>query len=93
MGRTSREAAAVNPSARVLFCRSASEMVMLAMACLAPWAFGATEAWAEFALDIGVAVIAILGFVAARTGRLRRRARHPATTSGMTPSVSYGNEH
>lgn len=39
------------------------------MTCLAPWAFGAVEAWAECALDIGVALIALLGFVAGRDAR------------------------
>src|SRR5215218_6387618 len=52
--------------ARVRICQRASEGVMLAMACLAPWAFGAVEAWAELGIDIGVALIALLGFVAGR---------------------------
>src|SRR2546423_14129243 len=39
---------------------------MLSMACLAPWAFGAVGAWAELGIDIGVALIALFGFVAGR---------------------------
>jgi O-antigen ligase/tetratricopeptide (TPR) repeat protein len=40
-----------------------SEMIIVALACLAPWAFGAVEAWAELGLYIGVAALAIVGAV------------------------------
>jgi O-antigen ligase/tetratricopeptide (TPR) repeat protein len=39
----------------------ATEAVTLTMACLAPWAFGSVDAWAEFGLDLGVVMLAILG--------------------------------
>src|SRR4051812_27602460 len=58
----SHEAARAGEPPRVGFCQSASEAVMLAMACLAPWAFGAVDTWAEFGLDIGGALVAVLGF-------------------------------
>ncbi len=31
-----------------------SEIIVLGMACLAPWAFGSVDAWAEFALALGI---------------------------------------
>src|SRR5438270_506532 len=48
---------------RLRLCRRASEVVMLSLSCLAPWAFGSVEAWAELGLDVGVALIALLGLV------------------------------
>ena len=47
-----------------------AEVLCLALVCLAPWAFGAVEAWAELALEIGIAVLAVLAIVAGwRAGR------------------------
>ncbi len=46
----------------------ATEVLLLSMACLAPWAFGSVEAWALTALDAGVIALAILGNF---TGRSR----------------------
>ena len=42
--------------------RRASEAIILAMACLAPWAFGAVDAWAQFGLDLGIVLLAVLAF-------------------------------
>jgi hypothetical protein len=53
----------MNEPARTRVCRYACEAVMLAMACLAPWAFGATDAWAELGLNIGLALVVVLGFL------------------------------
>lgn len=36
-----------------------SEVLLLAMACFAPWAFGAVDAWAEFVLELGIALVTI----------------------------------
>jgi O-antigen ligase len=35
-------------------------MIVLAIACLAPWAFGAVDAWAQFGLDLGIVLLALL---------------------------------
>lgn len=43
-----------------------SEAILLTLACLAPWAFGSVEAWAELLLDFGVVLVAILGLIAGR---------------------------
>ena len=37
-----------------------SEIIVLEMACLAPWAFGSVDAWAEFALALGIALLGTL---------------------------------
>ncbi len=37
-----------------------SEILVLGLACLAPWAFGSVDAWAEFALALGIAVLGTL---------------------------------
>ncbi|MBV8611970.1 MAG: O-antigen ligase family protein [Singulisphaera sp.] len=52
--------------------RLASEMIVLAIACLAPWAFGAVDAWAQFGLDLGIVLLALL---AALIGRGSNRGR------------------
>jgi O-antigen ligase/tetratricopeptide (TPR) repeat protein len=47
-----------------------AEGLCLALVCLAPWAFGAVEAWAELILELGIAVLAALAIVAGwRAGR------------------------
>src|SRR5215218_10860156 len=48
-----------------------TEFVLLAMACLAPWAFGSVEAWAELGLYLGVAALGVLGALADRGSALR----------------------
>lgn len=40
--------------------RGAMEGLVLAMVCLAPWAFGAVQPWYEFLLDVGVCLLAAL---------------------------------
>src|SRR5215203_5185225 len=55
-----------------LWPRRVGEAVLLAMACLAPWAYGSVDAWAEFALEVGIAIVTILGLVVGLgTGRTR----------------------
>ena len=54
-------------------CAAASEATLMAMACLSPWAFGAVEPWAEFALELGVVLLAVLAAIA-RPCTDRRRA-------------------
>ncbi len=52
--------------------RQASEAIVLASASLAPWAFGAVDAWAQFGLDLGIVLLAVLG-VLIGWGSNRRR--------------------
>ncbi len=48
------------------------EGLILAIVCLAPWAFGSVDAWARFGLDLGIALLAILGVVVGwQTPRMR----------------------
>lgn len=51
------------------FAARATEAVTLTMACLAPWAFGSVEAWAQLGLSLGVLVLAALGVVSAWSGK------------------------
>ena len=44
-------------------CRGASEAMLLAIACLTPWAYGGVEAWAEFVVFAGVVLVAILTLI------------------------------
>jgi O-antigen ligase/tetratricopeptide (TPR) repeat protein len=39
-----------------------SELTLLLLICLAPWAFGSVEAWAELGLYAGIALVTILNF-------------------------------
>lgn len=64
-------------------CQYASEAILIAMACLAPWAFGAVEAWAEFVLFLGIFLLAILALLI-RAGTDRVRALF------CLPSVAIG---
>lgn len=40
--------------------RLAAEAIVLSMACLAPWAFGSVEAWAQLALALGTTLLVFL---------------------------------
>ena len=55
--------------------RRCSEAIILALSCLAPWAFGSVEAWAELALDLGIVLVAALGVIANRGSDRERNAR------------------
>jgi O-antigen ligase/tetratricopeptide (TPR) repeat protein len=49
---------------------SAAEAIIIGLACLAPWAIGAVDAWAILALDLGIALIGLLTAAELwRTGR------------------------
>jgi O-antigen ligase/tetratricopeptide (TPR) repeat protein len=49
------------------------EVLCLVLVCLAPWAFGAVEAWAELLLEFGIAGLAAMAIVAGwRAGRSPR---------------------
>ncbi|MDR3639342.1 MAG: O-antigen ligase family protein [Isosphaeraceae bacterium] len=61
----------------------ASETVLLLMVCLAPWAFGAVEAWAQFLLVLGVLVLGLLR-LPQQWGRSERSAL------ACLPSVALG---
>src|SRR5438552_4215187 len=51
------------------FTSSATHAILMAMACLAPWALGSRQAWAQLALAIGVLLLAVLRSLAGwRTG-------------------------
>src|SRR5271166_4875634 len=52
--------------------RQASEAIVLASASLAPWAFGAVDAWAQFGLDLGIVLLAVLGVLIGRGANRRR---------------------
>jgi O-antigen ligase/tetratricopeptide (TPR) repeat protein len=53
--------------------RSASEAIIVAMACLSPWAIGAVDAWAQLALDGGLLLLALLQLVSAPRSDWARR--------------------
>ncbi|MFO0889771.1 MAG: O-antigen ligase family protein [Isosphaeraceae bacterium] len=52
--------------------RSISECLLISMACLAPWAFGSVEAWAQFLLASGLLLVTALRLL---TGWLSRTPR------------------
>ncbi len=60
-----------------------SEIIVLGMACLAPWAFGSVDAWAELALALG---IALLGTLAMFT----RPGINPMRRLNCLPSLALG---
>ena len=53
-------------------CEHASELILTAMACLSPWAFGSVEEWAQLGLALGVVLLALLWASGGRP--LERRA-------------------
>jgi tetratricopeptide (TPR) repeat protein len=53
--------------------RRVAEGIAVGIACLAPWAFGSVDAWAEFGLYVGTAAIAGLVAVADGTSSRSRR--------------------
>jgi hypothetical protein len=56
---------------RVSLLERVGEALTLALVCLSPWAFGAVEAWAELALELGIAALAPVAIVAGwRAGRV-----------------------
>src|SRR5262245_25738251 len=63
--------------------RRISEAVLLPLACLSPWAFGAVEAWAELLLDLGIALLGVLGLIVARgSDRVRHLVCAPSLALG-----------
>ena len=46
-----------------------SELIVLVMACLAPWAFGSVDAWAEFALAVLIALWTLAMFTGPGSNR------------------------
>jgi O-antigen ligase len=50
----------------------ASEVILISIACLSPWAFGSVEAWAQLGLDVGVLFLALLWAFGARSFDRRR---------------------
>ena len=62
---------------------SFSEIIVLEMACLAPWAFGSVDAWAEFALALGIALLGTLAiFSRPRINPMRRLNCWPSLVLG-----------
>ncbi len=53
--------------------KGAAEVLILAMACLGAWAFGAAEAWAELGLYAGVVAVTVLTVYADRRPDWRSR--------------------
>lgn len=59
--------------------RFASEMIILVMATLAPWAIGAVDAWAQLILEGGLVLLMTLGLLTeGRSGRARRLSCGPS---------------
>ncbi|MGA2702736.1 MAG: O-antigen ligase family protein [Isosphaeraceae bacterium] len=60
-----------------------SEIIVLGMACLAPWAFGSVDAWAEFALALGIALLGTLAmFTRPGSNAMRRLTCLPSLALG-----------
>jgi hypothetical protein len=56
-----------------------AEVLGLGLVCLAPWAFGAVEAWAKLALELGIAAMSVLAIAAGwRAGRTPHRLCLPS---------------
>ena len=62
---------------------SFSEIIVLGMACLAPWAFGSVDAWAEFALALGIAILGTVAmFTRPGSNAMRRLTCLPSLALG-----------
>jgi tetratricopeptide (TPR) repeat protein len=62
---------------------SVSEIIVLGMVCLAPWAFGSVDAWAEFALAIAIALLGVLAmFTSPAMDPIRRLRCLPSLALG-----------
>src|SRR5690242_2460865 len=60
-----------------------SELIILTMACLSPWAIGAVDAWAQLILEGCIILLAILGLLmAGRSGWSRRLFCAPSIALG-----------
>ena len=67
-----------------------SEIIVLGMACLAPWAFGSVDAWAEFALALGIALLGTLAmFTRPGSDAMRRLICLPSLALGGLVSPSH----
>ncbi|HMB02888.1 MAG TPA: O-antigen ligase family protein, partial [Isosphaeraceae bacterium] len=60
----------------------ASEVILLALVCLSPWAFGCVEARAQLALEVGIVLLAISNMMIGR-----RSSRRPRRLLGL-PSLA-----
>jgi hypothetical protein len=67
--------------------RQASEVIILGMACLSPWAIGAVDAWAQLILYGGLVIPMILGLLnVGRSGWARRLFCGPSLAlAGLAP--------
>src|SRR5947207_13616796 len=77
---TSQRKRSLDESGKPRWLEGTREVILLAMACLAPWAFGSVEAWAELGLYLGVAALGVLGALAGRGSASRR---HVLCTPGL----------
>lgn len=41
--------------------RFANKLILSLMVCIAPWAFGSVEAWAELGIDLAIGLLVVLG--------------------------------
>jgi O-antigen ligase len=64
----------INTPDGVGLARRVAELIVVGMACLAPWAFGSVDAWAEFGLSVGTAVVVALVAIADGTSSRARRS-------------------
>ena len=62
-----------SPKTLIELLRPAAEAVILAMACLSPWAIGAVDAWAQLILDVGLGLLVVLGLASGRRADWARR--------------------
>ena len=63
---------------------SFSEIIVLGMACLAPWAFGSVDAWAEFGLALAIALLGVLAMFS-------RSGTEPIQRLSCLPSLALGS--
>ena len=66
-----------------------AEGLILTMACAAPWMFGAVDAWAQYILEIGIGIVAILSAIFG-PGAFQRRGLLQWTNLGLAGLVILG---
>ena len=66
-----------------------AEGLILTMACASPWMFGAVDAWAQYILEIGIGIVAILSAIFG-PGAFQRRGLLQWTNLGLAGLVILG---
>src|SRR4051794_36601523 len=71
------------PARLIGWLRPLSEGIILAMACLAPWAIGGVDAWAQVLLEVGLLLLLVLNLIAGpRPGWSQRVFSAPSLALG-----------